>query len=1154
MNRAESPTRMGAKTSSPAWVFEKVLRAFETGDFTYADVLAHLRRLLATGASPTELLEILRRRELIEPLPESAHGVLDLLNDAIRRDAAEAVISAEAQDADPQAVAPDEEVMEERIARQHADYEALTRSYERTREAESAAAARAAALAADLAAARTALQSEQSKTREIDKALAVRIASTDAARARSEEAERESERYQTESHTLRDSLAAREATIVQVLHSLDERDAQLTALQQEYAKIVPALEARANSGTQLETDLRAARAGATALAADLAAARTALESEQSKTREIAKALAERIASTEAALAARDATIVQVRHSLSERDTQLAALQQEHTKIVPALEARAETGAQLEVDLQAALARADAISLELKVGQEAAAVLNAQLKRSESRLNAALTELGAVKTQSSSYLDLLRTREWRGGFDQNMFHELAARVEAADAARGALQAERDHLYAQVESLQRKLETQDALVDKAQSAANADSQRAAELHAAAQLRESEQAAKFAQLQAQQATQMAQLQSEQAAQFATVESARAARVAQLVPDAETREQESSALMEDSVAVGDVLMDRYRLVALVGEGDMSRVYKATDLDATTRVSPDSFIAVKVLTRPIDEEYVSFSSFQKLQGLAHPNIARIFDCDRDGSTVFITMEYLAGPSLYTKLHGGAAAGTPPSGLDREEARSIILGIADALDYAHRNDVVHGDLKPGNVIVIDRGEIKVIDFEIASWLARPKTALQRREAALQRTSPAPTPHYASPQLIAGQKPEPADDVYALACVAYELLTGTHPFDSGAGAQSLKFPPPRRAELSSAQYSALVHALQRDRSKRTPTVSQFVAEFTAPERGAASKPRAIVPAMALSAAVFVLAVVAWFFAHRAPVPTQVPAASSPAVPKPGTVIRDCPTCPAMTILPAGRITQGSARVERVSASFEKPLHWVIIRRPFAMSTNVVTVDDFQQFIAATGRDMQGCDTYDGEWKHRPKNSWLNPGFMQTGTHPVTCASWNDAEAYAQWLSTKTGRQYRLPSASEWEYAARAGSEAVQPWSPDGSGACANANVADESAAHEYPGWVVFACDDGYVHTAPVGSFKANLFGLNDMLGNVFQWTEDCWHADYTGAPMDGSARTDGNCSEHELRGGSWFSTPAYVRANYRNHFAADYRTSSVGIRLVRDLEQ
>jgi formylglycine-generating enzyme required for sulfatase activity len=263
---------------------------------------------------------------------------------------------------------------------------------------------------------------------------------------------------------------------------------------------------------------------------------------------------------------------------------------------------------------------------------------------------------------------------------------------------------------------------------------------------------------------------------------------------------------------------------------------------------------------------------------------------------------------------------------------------------------------------------------------------------------------------------------------------------------------------------------------------------------------------------------------------------------------------MTVLPTGRFQQGSARAESGAAPFEKPLHWVSIGRPLAMSTNAVTVDEFQQFIAATGRDMQGCDTYDGEWKHRPVNSWRNPGFVQSGTHPVTCVSWNDAEAYAGWLSTKTGHRYRLPSASEWEYAARTGGEAVQPWNSDGSGACANANVADASAVHRYPGWSVFGCDDGYVYTAPVGSFKTNSFGLNDMLGNVFQWTQDCWHEDYTGAPIDGSARIDGDCTEHELRGGSWFSTPAYVRVNYRNHFAADYRTSSVGIRLVRDVEQ
>ena len=317
------------------------------------------------------------------------------------------------------------------------------------------------------------------------------------------------------------------------------------------------------------------------------------------------------------------------------------------------------------------------------------------------------------------------------------------------------------------------------------------------------------------------------------------------------------------------------------------------------------------------------------------------------------------------------------------------------------------------------------------------------------------------------------------------------------------------------------------------------------------PHSLVRLSAVSFAVVVLAVAAWFLVQRMLAPKPALTRASVEAPAPGTVFSDCPACPSMVVLPAGRFQQGSSRAEGGS-SYELPAHWVNIQRPLGMSLNVVTVEEFQQFIAATGRDMQGCDTYDGEWKTRPDGSWKSPGFPQTGTHPVTCVSWDDAQAYARWLSGKTGHQYRLPSASEWEYAARSGGEAVLPWGANVTGACASANVADASAAQRYPGWTVFGCNDGYVYTAPVGSFKANSFGLNDMLGNVFQWTEDCWQADYVGAPIDGSALNAGDCSEHELRGGSWFSTPAYVRANYRNHFAAGYRTSSVGIRLVKDM--
>jgi formylglycine-generating enzyme required for sulfatase activity len=598
-----------------------------------------------------------------------------------------------------------------------------------------------------------------------------------------------------------------------------------------------------------------------------------------------------------------------------------------------------------------------------------------------------------------------------------------------------------------------------------------------------------------------------------------------------------------------GEALKGRFQLVELIGEGGMSRVYKALDLRRVEAGSEDPYIAVKVLTLPFHEYFGSIAALQseaqKLQSLAHPNILRVFDCDRDGETVFMTMEYLVGTRL---LAGQASQGSPPSRSGRDQACAIISAIASALDYAHRNNIVHGDLKPGNVIVTTRGEVKVIDFGLARWIAHPGAS---REGAA--TGLAATRRYASPQVMARQVSEPADDVYALACIAYQLLTGTHPFDDDQALASRR-PPPQRPGLTPGQYAAILKALRFERRDRTATVRKFIEQFTAPPSGEAWRKYSV---WGSGAALLIL--LAWFFGHRStqtetarsPASQPVPI-SLPAPPLAGSVIRDCPTCPFMTVLPSGRFQQGSASGSSGATSFEYPQHGVDIGYPLAMSTNDVTVGEFREFVTATGRDMQGCDTYDGEWRHRPNASWTDPGFTQGTTHPVTCVSWNDAVAYAQWLSAKSGHRYRLPSASEWEYASRAGGEEVRPWNTSAAGACADANVADQSAARRYPGWTVFPCDDGYVNTAPVGSFKANAFGLNDMLGNVFQWTQDCWRDDYSGAPTDGSPRSDGDCTEHEMRGGSWFSSPSYVRASYRNHFAAGYRTSSVGFRLVREI--
>jgi formylglycine-generating enzyme len=392
----------------------------------------------------------------------------------------------------------------------------------------------------------------------------------------------------------------------------------------------------------------------------------------------------------------------------------------------------------------------------------------------------------------------------------------------------------------------------------------------------------------------------------------------------------------------------------------------------------------------------------------------------------------------------------------------------------------------------------------------------------------------------------SDSVLATVRAELEDVKGAHGAHTAAppSSQVIKFPQSPPVSQSST------HAkVEPTPAPRVAPVSASGEKAGVPGISPRTRPRII----AIVAAIIIAIVGVWLFNQRRSAPqeakTPVPVVDSPT---PGKTIRDCPTCPAMTVLPAGRFKQGSPGGEGDTPSFERPQHWVNIGKPLAMSTNPITVEEFGQFIAANERDMQGCDVYDGAWKHRPDKNWKDPGFTQTGEHPVTCVSSNDAAAYAAWLSTRTGHRYRLPSASEWEYAARAGGEAVQPWGPVAADACRYANVADQSAADQYPGWRIFDCDDANVNTSPVGSFEANAFGLKDMLGNVFQWTDDCWNADYTGAPVDGSARSDGDCTQRELRGGSWFSSPDYVRANYRNRFAADYRTSSVGIRLVREL--
>ena len=268
--------------------------------------------------------------------------------------------------------------------------------------------------------------------------------------------------------------------------------------------------------------------------------------------------------------------------------------------------------------------------------------------------------------------------------------------------------------------------------------------------------------------------------------------------------------------------------------------------------------------------------------------------------------------------------------------------------------------------------------------------------------------------------------------------------------------------------------------------------------------------------------------------------------PGRKLRDCDVCPELVVIPAGRFRMGSPESEEGRFEFESPVHEVTVLEPFAVGIHEVTVEDFGHFANETGHSVgDTCWTFEGEWKERSDRSWENPGFRQGKREPVVCVNWKDAQAYATWLSEKTGAGYRLLSESEWEYVARAGSQTPfhYGWT-----------ISTEQA--NYYGHATYGSGrkgENREKTVEVGSFPPNEFGLHDVHGNVWEWVEDCWHESYDGAPSDGSAWTNGgDCSARVLRGGSWYFQPGGLRSALRSRVTTAFRFGSHGFRVARTL--
>ncbi|MDB5412815.1 MAG: hypothetical protein JWR10_1150 [Rubritepida sp.] len=278
----------------------------------------------------------------------------------------------------------------------------------------------------------------------------------------------------------------------------------------------------------------------------------------------------------------------------------------------------------------------------------------------------------------------------------------------------------------------------------------------------------------------------------------------------------------------------------------------------------------------------------------------------------------------------------------------------------------------------------------------------------------------------------------------------------------------------------------------------------------------------------------------------PARSAPA----STAFRDCKDCPQMVSLTGGLLLMGSPPGEAGRSANEGPQRSIRIA-PFAIGRYSVTRAEYAVFVQETGRADEGCDYYDGRGMVAgPNNSWHKPGFTQSDTDPVVCVTPADADAYAGWLSARTGLDYRLPSEAEWEYAARAGDARSRPWDGDASSQCAHANGADRALQAALPNQAAAPCQDDFPFTAPSGQFPANGFGLHDMIGNAWQWIAGCYTPDLTGIPEDGGPAPGPVGCERVARGGSWGTTYGALRSAFRYPQDPDRRNYNFGFRVVR----
>lgn len=607
---------------------------------------------------------------------------------------------------------------------------------------------------------------------------------------------------------------------------------------------------------------------------------------------------------------------------------------------------------------------------------------------------------------------------------------------------------------------------------------------------------------------------------------------------------------------------IQEYELIRVLGSGGFGITYLAFDNnmdrgcaikeylpnDLAVRDSGNSVLAKSTAAQEEFDWGLDRFLFEArtLARFDHRNIVKVYRSFSAHGTGYIVMEYAEGETLSELF---ARKGK----LNETELKAILIPMLEGLAEVHATDFLHRDIKPGNIIIRDSDQSAVLlDFGSARQAIGVKS---RSVTAIVSAGYAPIEQYSTK----GNQ-GPWTDIYALGALCYRALTGQVPDDATERVRRDPLIPISDLcgdKVSADFLKAVDWALQVDEEARPQNVKDWLdaisgadlASVKEIDRATAATPKHTPPQIAaegsnknakafasvMAVAIVTAGIAIWYFYPSSDeivetIPDQlvVTSESEPddsttddlttTVVTPEVDVVSIPDLE-MVLISQGGFTMGDSQGS--GDADELPIRELNFDKDFYLSMYEITFSQYDKFANDTGRELPDDEGWGRD------------------NRPVVNVSWQDATAYAQWLSNKTEQLFRLPSEAEWEYVAKLGSATDYPW---GSGIQSNRANCKGCGG-----------DGDLGRTQVVGSFAANQTGLYDMQGNVWEWVQDCAHDGYSGAPEDGSAwEAEAGCSR-VTRGGSWDSTPFQLRSSYRNWQPAEDYSNKLGIRVLREVQ-